>query len=355
MTDFLKDTLKALANPNAHSMDKDKPAKFHIDTGSYILNALISGSIYKGIPSNSVTAFAGAQATGKTFFALSTVEKFLDKHKDGLVFYFESEKAISKDMLEERDIDVTRVIKIEIATVEEFRHQGVTIAENYKKQSESERRPILVVLDSLGNLGTNKEFGDAIEGKNTQDMTRTRLIKSAFRVLTLKFGQLDIPMVVNNHTYKSMSLFPTDEVAGGGGIKYCASTIVLLAKRKDKDGTELVGNFIGCKLYKSRLTKEGQRVDVHLSFEDGLNRYYGLLDVAERAEIFKKSGNKYIIGDKTYFGKAINKNPEKFFTEEIMKQIEEFIQKDFRYGSATPQDEKEVEDVQEEAEETTKE
>ena len=189
-------------------------------------------------------------------------------------------------------------------------------------------------LDSLGMLSTTKEVEDTSEGKETRDMTRAQVLKAAFRVLTLKLGRAKVPMVVTNHTYDSMGLFSTKEMGGGSGLKYAASSIVFLSKKKEKDGTEVIGNIVHCKNHKSRLTIENKMVDVRLTYDKGLDKYYGLLDLAIKYDIFKSVSTRIELpdGSKT-FGKTINNEPEKYFTEDIMKQLDEAAQKEFKYGN----------------------
>lgn len=305
-----------------------------IDTGSYAFNALISGSIYGGIPNNKITAFAGEQATGKTFFALSIVKNFLELDPKANCLYFDTESALTKQMFIERNIDPKRVAVIGISTVEEFKNQVLQILNTYEKLSAKEKKPIFIVLDSLGMLSTNKEMADAEKGSDKKDMTRAQIIKSAFRVLTLKCGKLGVPILLTNHTYDVIgSMFPTKEMGGGGGLKYAASTIIFLGKKKDKDGAERVGSIIPCKTYKSRLTKEEMKVEVRLRFDTGLQPYDGLLELAEAAGIFKKVSTKYEINGKKYFAKTIMNDPETYFTQDILDQIEEFCPKYFGFGS----------------------
>ena len=193
----------------------------------------------------------------------------------------------------------------------------------------------MLCLDSLGMLSTTKEVDDTAEGKETRDMTRAQVLKAAFRVLTLKLGKAKVPMIVTNHTYDVVgSMFPTKEMGGGSGLKYAASSIVYLSKKKEKDGTEVVGNIIHCKNQKSRLTIENKMVDVRLMYERGLDRYYGLLELALKYGIFKSVSTRIELPDGTKtFGKTINNDPEKFFTEEVMKQLDEVAQKEFKYGN----------------------
>ena len=306
-----------------------------VDTGSYIFNAVVSGSLFGGIPSNKVTALAGESSTGKTFFALSVVRSFLDNNPDGGVIYFESESAISRDMIESRGIDSKRMVIFPVATIEEFRTQAVRIVDKYMKEPKEKRQPMMFVLDSLGMLSTTKEMEDISNDKQVRDMTKSQLIKGAFRVLTLKLGQAGIPMLVTNHTYDVIgSYVPMKEMGGGAGLKYAASTIIFLTKSKEKDGTDLVGNIIKCESKKSRLTKEGSKVATRLYFDErGLDRYYGLLELGEKYGVFTRVGNRIKVGDSNVYPKSILADPEKYFTPEIMQALEESAKEEFTYGS----------------------
>lgn len=306
-----------------------------VDTGSYIFNALVSGSLFGGIPSNKVTALAGESSTGKTFFALSVVRSFLDDNPTGGVIYFESESAISRDMIESRGIDSKRMIIMPVGTIEEFRTQACRILDKYLKEPKDDRVPMMFVLDSLGMLSTSKEMEDVANDKQVRDMTKSQLIKGAFRVLTLKLGQANVPMIVTNHTYDVIgSYVPTKEMGGGTGLKYAASTIIYLSKKKEKDGTEVVGNIIKCEAKKSRLTKEGSKVETRLYFDDrGLDRYYGLLELGEEHGVFTRKGNRIVVGESSVYPSVILADPEKYFTEEVMAQLEEAARKEFSYGN----------------------
>ncbi|MDB4343011.1 recombinase RecA [bacterium] len=338
MSDFLKDIIKETGNEYAglvsDGIDSADVTSF-IDTGSYAFNALLSGTIYGGMPSNKITAIAGEAATGKTFFALGICKAFLDKDPDAGIIYFESESAISKQMIEARGIDSKRMVIVPVATVQEFRNQSIKILDKYIEQTEKTRKPLMFVLDSLGMLSTTKEMEDTAAGKETRDMTRSQIVKSTFRVLTLKLGRANIPMIMTNHTYDVIgSMFPQKEMGGGSGLKYAASSIIYLSKRKDKEGTEVVGNIIHCKNFKSRLTKENAMIDVKLTYKTGLDKYYGLIELGEEAGIFKKVSTRYEMPDGSkVFGKNINDNPEKYFTKEVLDKIDETAKRKFLYGS----------------------
>jgi len=335
--DFLKEMINVSGNKYASKVEDGldgADVSGYIDTGSYTFNALLSGSLYGGLPANKITCLAGESATGKTYFSIGIVDQFLKQNPSGVVLYFDTEQAVTTEMFTERGVDASRVAVFPVETVEEFRHQCLTIVDKVLATEESERKPMMIVLDSLGMLSTAKEMSDVAEGKNVRDMTRAQVIKGTFRVLTLKLGKARIPMIMTNHTYDVVGAYvPTKELGGGSGLKYAASTIVTLSKKKDKQDDEVVGNIITCKLYKSRLTKENKIVQVQLNFDSGLNRYYGLVDLALDYGIFKKNSTKIELPDGTkVFEKHINEEPEKYFTQEILKQIDERVQEDFKYG-----------------------
>ena len=337
MTDFLKNIIKEVGNEYASIVYDGVEAgdvDSFIDTGSYILNALLSGSLHGGLASNKITALAGESATGKTYFLMGIVKNFLDKDPNAGVIYFESESAITKQMVIDRGIDAKRMVMMPVTTVQEFRTQALKVLDSYLVQNEADRKPLFICLDSLGMLSTTKEVEDTAEGKETRDMTRAQVLKAAFRVLTLKLGRAKVPMVVTNHTYDVVgSMFPQKEMGGGSGLKYAASTIIYLSRKKEKDGTEVIGNIIHCKNHKSRLTKENKIVDVRLTYDKGLDRYYGLLELAEKYEIFKKVSTRYELPDGSkQFGKTILNNPKTYFTEEVMHDLEITAETEFRYG-----------------------
>jgi RecA/RadA recombinase len=333
--DFLADIIKEVGGEYASLASDIEESESFVDTGSHIFNALVSGSIFGGVSGDKITAIAGESSTGKTFFSLAVVKNFLDNNPDGYCLYFDTEAAVSKLMLESRGLDTKRIVVINVVTIEEFRSKALKAVDLYMKKKVEDRNPCMFVLDSLGMLSTEKEINDALDEKQVRDMTKSQLVKGAFRMLTLKLGQAKIPMIVTNHTYDVVgSYIPTKEMSGGSGLKYAASTIIYLSKKKEKDGTEVVGNIIKCRTHKSRLSKENKDVEVRLYYDErGLDKYYGLLDLAEKYEIFKKVGTRYDVGDgTTQFGKTIMENPEKYFTPEIMQALDEVAKQEFLYG-----------------------
>ena len=333
--DFLKDIVKEIGDDFTKLASDIEETETYVDTGSYIFNALVSGSIFGGVSGNKITAIAGESSTGKTFFSLAVVKNFLDTHPDGYCLYFDTEAAITKSLLESRGIDTSRLVVVNVVTVEEFRTKALKAVDLYMKKPEGERNPCMFVLDSLGMLSTSKEITDALNEKEVRDMTKSQLIKGAFRMLTLKLGQANVPLLVTNHTYDVIGAYvPTKEMGGGSGLKYAASTIIYLSKKKEKDGTEVVGNIIKAKTAKSRLSKENKDVEIRLFYDErGLDRYYGLLELGEIGGLWKNVAGRYEIDGKKLYAKQILAKPEEYFTEEVMQKLDEIAREEFSYGS----------------------
>ena len=333
--DFLKEIVKEIGDDFTKvAKDIDETERF-IDTGSHIFNAMVSGSIYGGVSSNKITAIAGETSTGKTYFSLAIVKNFLDTNPDGYCLYFDTEAAITKGLLASRGIDQNRLVVVNVVTVEEFRSKALKAVDIYLKTDEENRKPCMFVLDSLGMLSTDKEITDALNDKQVRDMTKSQLVKGAFRMLTLKLGQANIPLIVTNHTYDVIgSYVPTKEMGGGSGLKYAASTIIYLGKKKEKDKTEIVGNIIKAKTVKSRLSRENKQVEIRLYYDErGLDRYYGLLELGELGGLWKNTAGRYEINGKKIYGKEILKNPTEYFTDDIMNKLDTIAKKHFSYGT----------------------
>jgi RecA/RadA recombinase len=332
---FLKSLIKEIGDEHASLASDISETEEYVDTGSYVFNALCSGSIFGGISRNKITALAGESSTGKTFFALSVVRDFLASQPDAIVLYFDTESAITPSLLTERGIDTDRLVVLNVVTIEEFRTKALQCVDKYMKQDEDKRQPMMFVLDSLGMLSTEKEITDALADKNVRDMTKSQLVKGAFRMLTLKLGQANVPLVVTNHTYDVIGAYvPTKEMGGGSGLKYAASSIIYLSKKKEKDGTEIVGNLIKAKTAKSRLSKENKDVTIRLYYDSrGLDRYYGLLELGELGGLWKNVAGRYEIDGKKVYAKAIYADPEKYFTQEVLEKLDVIAKDQFSYGS----------------------
>ena len=333
--DFLKEIVKEIGDEYTQiAADIDETERF-IDTGSHIFNALVSGSVYGGVSTNKITAIAGETSTGKTYFSLAIVKNFLDTNPDGYCLYFDTEAAITKGLLTSRGIDQSRLVVVNVVTIEEFRSKALRAVDIYLKTEEENRKPCMFVLDSLGMLSTEKEITDALNDKQVRDMTKSQLVKGAFRMLTLKLGQANIPLIVTNHTYDVIgSYVPTKEMGGGSGLKYAASTIIYLSKKKEKDKTEVVGNIIKAKTAKSRLSRENKDVNIRLYYDErGLDRYYGLLELGELGGLWKNVAGRYEMDGKKVYAKNIYEEPEKYFTDEVMKKLDEIAIKTYSYGT----------------------
>ena len=332
--DFLKEIVKEIGDDYTKLASDIDDTETYVDTGSYIFNALVSGSIFGGVSGNKITAIAGESSTGKTFFSIAVVKNFLDTNPNGYCLYFDTESAVTRSLLESRGVDTSRLVIVKVVTIEEFRGKALKAVDIYLKTPIDERKPCMFVLDSLGMLSTDKEITDALNEKQVRDMTKSQLVKGAFRMLTLKLGQANVPLIVTNHTYDVIGAYvPTKEMGGGSGLKYAASTIIYLSKKKEKDGTEVVGNIIKAKTAKSRLSKENQQVEVRLYYDErGLDRYYGLLELGEIGGLWKNVAGRYEIGGKKVYAKQILSNPQEYFTEEVMETLDQIANKEFSYG-----------------------
>ena len=333
--DFLKDIVKEIGDDFTQLASDISDSEQYIDTGSLVFNGLVSGSIFGGVSSNKITAIAGESSTGKTFFSLAVAKNFLDSNPDAYTLYFDTESSITRALLDSRGIDTKRFVVINVVTIEEFRTKALKAVDKYLQMPIEDRKPCMFVLDSLGMLSTEKEITDALNDKQVRDMTKSQLVKGAFRMLTLKLGQANVPLIVTNHTYDVIGAYvPTKEMGGGSGLKYAASTIIYLSRKKEKDGKEVVGNIIKAKTHKSRLSKENKQVEIRLYYDErGLDKYYGLLELGEIGELWKNVAGRYEIHGKKVYAKEIYKNPEKYFTPEIMQALDETAQKEFSYGS----------------------
>jgi len=332
--DFLKEIVKEIGDDYTKLASDIDETETYVDTGSYIFNALVSGSVFGGVSGNKITAIAGESSTGKTFFSLAVVKNFLNTHPDGYCLYFDTEAAVNKSLIESRGIDTSRFVVVNVVTIEEFRSKALKAVDIYLKKSLEERKPCIFVLDSLGMLSTEKEITDALNDKQVRDMTKSQLVKGAFRMLTLKLGQANVPLIVTNHTYDVIGAYvPTKEMGGGSGLKYAASTIIYLSKKKEKDGTEVVGNIIKAKTHKSRLSKENKNVEIRLYYDErGLDRYYGLLELGELGGLWKNVAGRYEMNGKKIYAKQILANPEEYFTEEVMEKLDGIARQEFSYG-----------------------
>lgn len=308
---------------------------YYIHTGSYMFNALLSGSIFRGFPGNKIVGFAGPPSAGKTILTLHIVRNFLKSNPNYVAIYFDTESALEKNTLLEMEMDLDRFLHVPIKRLEDFKNQAIQILDMAKQeQDKNPDRKIFFILDSLGMMASNKEIEDSIQDKNTSDMgLRAKLTKSIFRSLTMDLGVLQFPMIATTHTYDTMSAYSPSGIAGGKGLQFAGSIIIELIPSKDKDSaSNVIGIIMRAVTRKSRLTKQYSQVKLQLNFSQGLNPYFGLLEFAEEHGIIKKDGKKYVINGNKFFKKEIYDDPKKFFTESVLKEIDVACKRVFMYS-----------------------
>jgi RecA/RadA recombinase len=321
----LSDALDKIA-PDGALIDDSPFAKIDewISTGSYILNAALSGSLFGGLPNRRSLVLAGEEGTGKTYIALSICRKAQEMGYD--IIYFDSEGSIDKDFVARLGVDTSKVRLQPVNTIEEFNHIAAQIANSFKemKENKEELPKIMVVLDSLGNLSSLKEVTDSGEGSDKRDMTKQQQIRKLFRVNGLQFAKYGIPFIINNHVYAAIgSYVPGNVVSGGGGIKYNASIIFELSKKKldDKEAEQhvkdrnidavRVGVTITIKPVKQRFARP-IRVELHIPFYKKPNPFVGL----EKFVSWESCG--------IMRGKALTKKEFDKLTEAEQKKCREF-------------------------------
>lgn len=327
----------------------------YIDTGAYMVNALVCGSIFGGFPDNKITMLAGDPGVGKTFTIISTILAW-QKDPNAIVIFYESESAITKKMLVERGVDTKRVLIAPIETAQEFRTQSLKFVEKHLSIPENKRLKVLLLFDSMGNVSTSKEMTDSTSGKDTQDMTRAKLFKSIFRTLTLKLGKAKTALIVTNHTYETQEMFSKRIASGGKGGQYGSSNILFIskAKMKEKQGGKdvQIGALIRYTLAKGRETIEGKSVQVILNYKKGLNRYSGLLEFAVNKGLISRDGNSYVKDEEKWSLKDVYKDPTTFFDQELLNKIDVETRKEFNFGGVIDNEEENDLDTIEESEET---
>lgn len=341
--------LKATGNDAATIVGKDgiiTDASGFVNTGSYTLNALLGGSIFAGLVENKITALAGESGVGKTYFALDIARNFLVENPEGVVVCFDTEAAITSQMIEERVGNSDRFALFPITTIQQLGTQISKLLTQYENQKKSNPdAKLLIILDSMGNLSTSKEVADMEEGNETKDMTRAQLIKGTFRALTVRLAKDHVPLLFTNHTYQGMGMFSTKQMSGGSGPLYCASQIIFLTKAKISEGKEKIGNIINMTMYKGRMTREGSKASTRLFFESGLDKFYGLVDICKEFNIWDMESKQFLIDGKKVWPKTVENNPQEYFTDDVLLKVDEACKKKFLYGSDY------VEPVQEEDEE----
>lgn len=343
---FIDDLKKELKNVNESIYDfsADSTMDFY-HSGCYSLNLLTSGSIFKGIAPR-IYIFAGPESSGKTFLMCSITKNFIEESDKNYVVYFETEEGVSSSI--RQSVGITKekgkqVVCLPISTVQDFREQSLLVINKFvEHKKENPDSKMMIILDSIGMLSTSKEISDVESGKDTLDMTRAKLIRSAFRILTLKLGLNNIPLVCTNHTYEDIGLFTKVNMSGGKSLYYSASCIIFLSPKIEKG----VGKIINAKVIKSRFSKEGSEVNLRILYNKGLDPYYGLLEIAEMTKLITKSGSWYVFPDgRKAQRKTIEESPHEYFTEEFLKELDCFS---YPYYNYSTYDSKELEYDQQE-------
>lgn len=268
-----------------------------IQTSVPMMNVALSGSLEGGLTPG-LTVFAGPSKHFKTAFSLLLAKSYLEKYEDSVVLFYDSEFGSPQSYFDSFGIDTSRVLHTPITDIEQLKFDVMSQINNVERGDH-----VIIIVDSVGNLASKKEVDDALEGKSVADMTRAKQMKSLFRMITPHLTIKDIPMVVVNHTYSEIGLYPKQIVSGGTGIYYSADNIFIIGRQQEKDGTEVVGyNFI-VNVEKSRFVKEKSKIPIEVSFDGGISRWSGLLDVAlEGGFVTKPSNGWYSVkGDEKKF------------------------------------------------------
>lgn len=260
-------------------------AKDLIQTPVPMINVALSGKLDGGLAPG-LTVFAGPSKHFKTAFALMLAKSYLDKYEDAVVLFYDSEFGSPQSYFDSFGIDTNRVLHTPITDIEQLKFDSMSQINNIERGDH-----VMIIVDSVGNLASKKEVEDALEGKSVADMTRAKQLKSLFRMVTPHLTIKDIPMIVVNHTYKEVGLFPKDIVSGGTGIYYSADNIFIIGRQQEKEGQELVGyNFI-INVEKSRYVREKSRIPVEVTFDGGISKWSGLLEVAQEGGFVVKPSN----------------------------------------------------------------
>ncbi len=309
--------------------------KDYVTTDVPMINVALSGDVDGGLTSG-LTVLAGPSKHFKTSFALMMASAYMKKHSDAIMLFYDSEFGSPQAYFETFGIDVNRVLHTPITDVEKLKFDLVSQLEEINRDDK-----VIIVIDSIGNLASKKELEDALNEKSVADMSRAKALKGLFRMVTPYLTMKNIPLLAVNHTYKEIGLFPKDIVGGGTGIYYSADNIWIIGRQQDKQGTEIKGYHFVINVEKSRFVREKSKIPISVSWEGGIQRWSGLLDVAMAGNyVAKPSPGWYSrIDNKTgeiAEGKVREKetlNPE--FWKPIFAETDfkEYIKKSYQIGS----------------------
>jgi RecA/RadA recombinase len=313
-----------------------------IQTPVPILNVALSGSLTGGLTPG-LTVFAGPSKHFKTAFALMLAKSYLDKYDDSVVLFYDSEFGSPQSYFDSFGIDTNRVVHTPITDIEQLKHDAMSQLNNIGRGDH-----VIIIVDSVGNLASKKEVEDAIEGKSVADMSRAKQMKSLFRMVTPHLTIKDIPMVVVNHTYKEIGLYPKDVVSGGTGVYYSADNIFIIGRQQEKDGTELTGyNFI-INVEKSRYVREKSKLAVEVSFEGGISKWSGLLDIAMEGGFVIKPANGWYAktGEDKKYRLADTQNKEFWLPIITNKAFNDFVETRYKVSSNSIMSDMSTQDIE---------
>jgi len=290
------------------SSSKFFSSKDMIQTPVPMVNVALSGRLDGGLTPG-LTVFAGPSKHFKTAFAMLLSKSYMEKYKDAVLLFYDSEFGAPAGYFENFGIDTERVLHTPITDIEQLKHDIMSQINNLERGDH-----VIIVVDSVGNLASKKEVEDALEGKSVADMTRAKQLKSLFRMCTPHLTIKDIPMVVVNHTYKEIGLFPKDIVSGGTGVYYSADNIFIIGRQQEKTGQEVTGyNFI-INVEKSRFVREKSKIPVEVSWEGGISTWSGLINVAlESGHVIKPSNGWYQKADEEKKYRLSETNSKEFW------------------------------------------
>jgi len=319
----------------------------YIDTGSFMLNRLITGSIYKGIPRGRVYGFAGESGVGKSFLCGQLIRRA--QEEDYLVLVYDSENAISSDFLERIGCKTDEILYFPVDGIEQFRNHVINTLQPILEENPEQK--VLIVLDSYGNLSCAKEMNDIEQKKDAADMgQRAKAGGQMFRAITKFCGKYGVTMVYTNHVYKDTAsatnpMYAKNKQSGGNKATYMSTGVIFLGKSAEKDSDKNVtGNFLRAKSEKNRLVPEGKMVEMYLSFKNGPNRYYGLMEQAVEAGVAKQGSNSknfivpHVSDKQIHIAKIYSERRDEVFTKEFLDKIDEYCMNNYKYSSINDED-----------------
>ena len=326
--------------------------KDHVATSVPMINVALSGSLDGGLTPG-LTVLAGPSKHFKTAFSLLMAKSYMDKYPDSVMLFYDSEFGTPQAYFDSFGIDKSRVLHTPITDVEQLKFDVVGQLNNLERGDK-----VIIVIDSVGNLASKKELEDALNEKSVADMSRAKALKGLFRMITPYLTMKDVPMVVVNHTYMEIGMFPKAVVSGGTGIYYSADTIWILGRQQDKDGTEIKGYHFIINVEKSRYVKEKSKIPVSVSFEGGIQRYSGLLDIALAGNFVAKPSNGWyqkvdratgeLVGTKVRERETLN---AEFWADLLSnKEFYDYVKGEFQVGHSSMFQEKYAEAIDEDNE-----